>query len=161
MAGPRKKKSRRRTVDSGDEQDTTCRQLPNLSLSSDDRAVSLWPERQHVPLPFGGASSTGRPPVLLPVHVLRERSFLKLKCQQPLDRCGQADRTLKIRLFRDKFVDIYGHGWLKLVSDLYANSWSEFYNLHAAMKLTLSACSCPRFFLNPRQDHCHFTYENK
>ena len=31
--------------------------------------------------------------------------------------------------------------------------------LHAAMKLTLSACARPRLFLNPRQDHCHFTYE--
>jgi len=112
-------------------QDRTCRQLRNLqgemrwvrwwgreapkrsiSLSSDDRAVGLWPERQHVPLPFGGAFSTGRPPVLLPVHVLRERSFLRLKCQQPLDRCGQADRTLKIRLFRDKFVDNIWRTWL-------------------------------------------------
>ena len=49
----------------------------SISLSS-ARAVVLWGfwrERQHVPMPFGGAPfSTGRP-FLLSVHVLHERDF--------------------------------------------------------------------------------------
>jgi hypothetical protein len=81
----------------------------------------FWRERQHVPMPFGGAPfSTGRP-FLLSVHVLDEtmRGTSAAKCQQPLDRRGQ--------LFR--VTCLYGfirtvHSWSELISDLSANSWS-------------------------------------